>query len=98
MKPMGGATAAWAAFAAVAWAALAQTGTAAPSAVPRAALHLELPLSRLSRPAALRLRGGSSSAAMVSNFEEVGSAFVQHYYQIFDSNRGGLQGLYQVCC
>ena len=96
MKPMGGATAAWAAFAAVAWAALAQTGTAAPSAVPN--LHLELPLSRLSRPAALRLRGGSSSAAMVSNFEEVGSAFVQHYYQIFDSNRGGLQGLYQVCC
>ena len=29
--------------------------------------------------------------------QEVGNAFVQHYYQIFDSNRANLQGLYQVC-
>jgi hypothetical protein len=40
----------------------------------------------------LRLRGGSSAT---SNFEEVGSAFVQHYYNIFDTNRAGLQNLYQ---
>ena len=27
--------------------------------------------------------------------QEVGRAFVQHYYNIFDSNRAGLQLLYQ---
>eukprot|EP00286_Rhodomonas_abbreviata_P017121 CAMPEP_0181327276 /NCGR_PEP_ID=MMETSP1101-20121128/22007_1 /TAXON_ID=46948 /ORGANISM="Rhodomonas abbreviata, Strain Caron Lab Isolate" /LENGTH=195 /DNA_ID=CAMNT_0023435909 /DNA_START=8 /DNA_END=595 /DNA_ORIENTATION=+ len=41
----------------------------------------------------LRLRGGSDQQA--SNFEEIGKAFVSHYYSIFDSNRAGLQGLYQ---
>ena len=40
----------------------------------------------------LRLKGGSSTN---SNFEEVGSAFVLHYYNIFDTNRAGLQNLYQ---
>jgi hypothetical protein len=40
----------------------------------------------------LRLRGGSSPN---SNFEEVGKAFVMHYYNIFDTNRAGLQSLYQ---
>mmetsp|Transcript_22653 Transcript_22653/g.35453 ORF Transcript_22653/g.35453 Transcript_22653/m.35453 type:complete len:199 (+) Transcript_22653:83-679(+) len=42
---------------------------------------------------AMRLRGGSQP--QTNNFEEVGKAFVQHYYNIFDSNRGALQGLYQ---
>mmetsp|Transcript_32312 Transcript_32312/g.50365 ORF Transcript_32312/g.50365 Transcript_32312/m.50365 type:complete len:130 (+) Transcript_32312:200-589(+) len=28
-------------------------------------------------------------------FEEVGKAFVQHYYQTFDTNRAGLASLYQ---
>ena len=40
--------------------------------------------------------GGSGAPGLVNNFEEVGNAFVQHYYQIFDSNRAGLQNLYQV--
>lgn len=40
----------------------------------------------------LRLRGGSTPN---SNFEEVGRAFVLHYYNIFDTNRAGLQSLYQ---
>ena len=28
-------------------------------------------------------------------FEQVGKAFVQHYYQTFDANRAGLASLYQ---
>lgn len=28
-------------------------------------------------------------------FEQVGKAFVQHYYQTFDTNRAGLSSLYQ---
>jgi len=46
-------------------------------------------------PPLSRLRGGSSQPALVNNFEEVGNAFVQHFYQVFDSNRANLQGLYQ---
>eukprot|EP00961_Rhodomonas_salina_P185381 2502825-Rhodomonas_salina.1 len=42
----------------------------------------------------LRLRGGSD-VAPAANFEEVGKAFVAHYYNIFDTNRANLQGLYQ---
>jgi hypothetical protein len=29
-------------------------------------------------------------------FEQVGKAFVQHYYQTFDTNRAGLGNLYQA--
>uniref|UniRef100_A0A7S1AI45 Nuclear transport factor 2 n=1 Tax=Noctiluca scintillans TaxID=2966 RepID=A0A7S1AI45_NOCSC len=32
--------------------------------------------------------------AAATNFVEIGTQFVQHYYQTFDSNRTGLQPLY----
>jgi len=32
---------------------------------------------------------------MEANFEQVGKAFIQHYYQAFDSNRATLADLYQ---
>eukprot|EP00761_Pharyngomonas_kirbyi_P003295 gb/GECH01003299.1/.p1 GENE.gb/GECH01003299.1/~~gb/GECH01003299.1/.p1 ORF type:complete len:127 (+),score=37.46 gb/GECH01003299.1/:1-381(+) len=31
----------------------------------------------------------------MSNFEEIGTAFVKHYYQVFDSDRSQLVHLYQ---
>jgi hypothetical protein len=53
-------------------------------------LALHSPDANFLKP--LRLRGGSTPN---SNFEEVGKAFVMHYYNIFDTNRAGLQSLYQ---
>eukprot|EP00802_Teleaulax_amphioxeia_P026472 Tamp_27556.p1 GENE.Tamp_27556~~Tamp_27556.p1 ORF type:complete len:176 (-),score=23.14 Tamp_27556:169-696(-) len=79
-------------------ACLCTTGCAASSSAARTAALARVNPARCDRLAGcalLRLRGGSAAPPLVSNFEEVGTAFVQHYYQIFDSNRGGLQGLYQ---
>mmetsp|Transcript_3495 Transcript_3495/g.5071 ORF Transcript_3495/g.5071 Transcript_3495/m.5071 type:complete len:115 (+) Transcript_3495:358-702(+) len=77
-------------FAAATSAVCAASAAAAPPLVTHAPL-----LARLGGQP-LRLRGGSAAApTLVNNFEEVGSAFVQHYYQVFDSNRAGLQSLYQ---
>lgn len=33
---------------------------------------------------------------MEPQFEQVGKAFIQHYYQAFDTNRAGLGDLYQA--
>jgi len=35
-------------------------------------------------------------AGTITNFQAVGEQFVQHYYQTFDSNRGGLFPLYDA--
>jgi hypothetical protein len=31
----------------------------------------------------------------MANIQQIGEAFVRHYYAVFDSNRAGLQGLYR---
>jgi len=38
---------------------------------------------------------GMGGEQMEANFEQVGKAFIQHYYQAFDTNRAALADLYQ---
>lgn len=36
-----------------------------------------------------------NDVSMAANFQAIGTAFVQHYYNTFDSNRSGLGPLYK---